>query len=76
MRAESASSRLRVGLWQCAPSPRDLGCIRVATMICYDVKFAEAVRAAALAGAHPVVVPTAKMHPFEIRCESVVPMRV
>lgn len=53
----------------------ELGGIRVATMVCYDVEFPETVRAAALDGAHLVAVPTANMHPFEIVCESVVPVR-
>lgn len=53
----------------------ELGGIRVATMVCYDVEFAEAVRAAALAGAHLVAVPTANMHPYDIVCEAVVPVR-
>lgn len=53
----------------------EVGGIRVATMVCYDVEFPETVRAAALAGAHLVAVPTANMHPFEIVCDSVVPVR-
>lgn len=53
----------------------ELGGIRVATMICYDVEFAEGVRAAALAGAQLLAVPTANMRPFEIVCEQVVPVR-
>jgi predicted amidohydrolase len=41
-----------------------VGELRVATLICYDVEFPEAVRAAAVAGAHLVAVPTANMHPL------------
>ncbi|MFF7251355.1 carbon-nitrogen hydrolase family protein [Embleya sp. NPDC008237] len=38
--------------------------VKVAMMICYDVEFPENVRAAAIAGAHLVAVPTAQMEPF------------
>ena len=38
--------------------------VPVATMVCYDVEFPEAVRAAALAGARAVLVPTANMEPY------------
>ncbi|WP_308797853.1 carbon-nitrogen hydrolase family protein [Agromyces silvae] len=37
---------------------------RVALLICFDVEFPETVRAAALAGADLVAVPTAQMQPF------------
>lgn len=37
---------------------------RIATLICFDVEFPEAVRAAAQAGADLVAVPTAQMEPF------------
>ncbi len=49
--------------------------VRVAMMVCYDVEFPEAVRAAALAGAELVAVPTANMEPYAIVCEAVVPVR-
>lgn len=49
--------------------------VRVALLICYDVEFPETVRAAALAGAHVVIVPTAQMTPFEFVAEQVVPVR-
>ena len=49
--------------------------VRMALMICYDVEFPEVVRAAALSGAHLVVVPTAQMRPFEFVAESVVRTR-
>jgi len=49
--------------------------LRIALLICYDVEFPEAVRAAALAGAHLVVVPTAQMHPFEQVAEQLVRVR-
>ena len=38
--------------------------LKVALLVCYDVEFPETVRAAALAGAHFVAVPTAQMEPF------------
>ena len=49
--------------------------VRVAMLICYDVEFPETVRAAALAGAHVVIVPTAQMMPFEFVAEQVIPVR-
>ncbi len=49
--------------------------VRIATMICYDVEFPETVRAAALAGAHLVAVPTAQMEPFGFIAEQLVPTR-
>jgi predicted amidohydrolase len=49
--------------------------VRIATMICYDVEFPEAVRAAALRGAHLIAVPTAQMQPFTFVAESVVRTR-
>lgn len=38
--------------------------VKIAMMICYDVEFPENVRAAALAGAQLICVPTAQMQPF------------
>jgi 5-aminopentanamidase len=49
--------------------------VRIATMICYDVEFPEVVRAAALAGAHLVAVPTAQMEPFSFIAEQLVRTR-
>jgi predicted amidohydrolase len=49
--------------------------VRIATMICYDVEFPEVVRAAALAGAHLVAVPTAQMEPFTFIAEQLVRTR-
>jgi predicted amidohydrolase len=49
--------------------------VEVAVMICYDVDFPESVRAAALAGAHLVAVPTAQMAPFELVADVVVRTR-
>jgi predicted amidohydrolase len=49
--------------------------VRIATMICYDVEFPETVRAAALAGAHLVAVPTAQMEPFAFVAEQLVRAR-
>lgn len=52
-----------------------LGDLRVATMVCYDVEFPEGPRAAALAGADLLAVPTANMAPYEAVCTMVVPTR-
>jgi len=49
--------------------------LRIATLICYDVEFPESVRAAALAGAHLVAVPTAQMHPYEWVAEQLIRVR-
>lgn len=49
--------------------------VRIATLICYDVEFPEPVRAAAIAGAHLIAVPTAQMAPFEFIAEQVVRTR-
>ena len=49
--------------------------VRIATLICYDVEFPEPARAAALAGAHLIAVPTAQMAPFEFVAEQVVRAR-
>jgi predicted amidohydrolase len=38
--------------------------VRVSLLICYDVEFPETVRAAAVAGADVVIVPTAQMEPY------------
>lgn len=53
----------------------DVAGVRVAVMICYDVEFPEGVRAAALAGAHLIAVPTAQMTPFTFVAEQVVRAR-
>ena len=49
--------------------------LRIALLICYDVEFGEAVRAAARAGAHLVAVPTAQMEPFAFVAEHVIRTR-
>ena len=49
--------------------------VRLSLLICYDVEFPETVRAAALAGAHVVVVPTAQMEPFAFVAETLIPVR-
>ncbi|NLU74027.1 carbon-nitrogen hydrolase family protein [Streptomyces sp. HNM0575] len=53
----------------------DYGGLRIALLICYDVEFPETVRAAALAGADLVVVPTAQMEPFEFVAERLLAVR-
>ena len=52
-----------------------VGGLRVATLICYDVEFPEAVRAAAAAGADLVAVPTANMQPLDYVNTLMVPTR-
>lgn len=49
--------------------------VRLAILICYDVEFPETVRAAALSGAHAVIVPTAQMTPFEFIADEVIRVR-
>lgn len=47
----------------------------VALAICYDIEFPEVVRAAALAGADVILVPTANMEPYRSVCTRIVPAR-
>jgi predicted amidohydrolase len=49
--------------------------VRIAVLICYDVEFPETVRAAALDGAHVVIVPTAQMEPYAHIAERLIPVR-
>jgi predicted amidohydrolase len=49
--------------------------IRLGFLVCYDVEFPETVRAAALAGADLVVVPTAQMEPFAFVAEHLIRVR-
>ncbi len=49
--------------------------VRLATMICYDVEFPELVRAAAVAGADAILVPTAQMEPFAYLADHLVRVR-
>lgn len=53
----------------------DVDGVRVAVLICYDVEFPETVRAAALAGAELIAVPTAQMEPFAFVATTVIPAR-
>ncbi|MEZ0493400.1 carbon-nitrogen hydrolase family protein [Kineococcus sp. TBRC 1896] len=53
----------------------DLDGVRLAFLVCYDVEFPETVRAAAVAGADLVVVPTAQMEPFAFVAEHLVRVR-
>ncbi|MBK0422087.1 carbon-nitrogen hydrolase family protein [Leucobacter sp. CSA2] len=48
---------------------------RIALLICFDVEYPEAVRAAAFDGADLVAVPTAQMEPFAFVNEQVIPVR-
>jgi predicted amidohydrolase len=49
--------------------------IKIAVLICYDVEFPENVRAAALAGAQLIAVPTAQMEPFRFVADQVIRVR-
>ncbi|MFE5165869.1 carbon-nitrogen hydrolase family protein [Streptomyces sp. NPDC056697] len=53
----------------------DYAGVRIAMLICYDVEFPENVRAAALAGADLVAVPTAQMQPYEFIAEHLLRVR-
>jgi predicted amidohydrolase len=53
----------------------DFGDLRIALLICYDVEFPENVRAAALAGADLVAVPTAQMEPYAFVAEHLLRVR-
>ena len=49
--------------------------IRVAPLICYDVEFPEAVRSAALKGAHLIAVPTALVAEYDFLTRTLIPTR-
>jgi len=53
----------------------DYGGLRIALLICYDAEFPENVRAAALAGADLVAVPTAQMEPYAFVADHVLRVR-
>jgi predicted amidohydrolase len=53
----------------------DIGGLRVALLVCYDVEFPEAVRACAMAGAEIVVAPTALKAEWAFVARQVVPTR-
>ncbi|MGI9462777.1 MAG: carbon-nitrogen hydrolase family protein [Aestuariivirgaceae bacterium] len=53
----------------------DIAGIKVAPLICYDVEFPETVRAAALAGAELVAVPTALVEQFAFLTRTLIPTR-
>ncbi|WP_449407247.1 carbon-nitrogen hydrolase family protein [Microbacterium maritypicum] len=57
------------------PGIVDLHGVRLSVLICYDVEFPETVRAAALAGADAVIVPTAQMEPYAHIAERLIPVR-
>lgn len=67
-------SRFTAGEAPFAKATLDIG-LEVATMVCYDVEFPEPVRAAALAGAELIAVPTANMPPSTEINDYVVPAR-
>ncbi|WP_255447219.1 carbon-nitrogen hydrolase family protein [Schumannella soli] len=55
--------------------PVDFEGLRLGFLICYDVEFPETVRAAALAGADLVIVPTAQMEPYAFIAEHLLRVR-
>ena len=57
------------------PEIFEIGGLKAALLICYDVEFPESVRALALAGAELVIVPTALMQPFDVVAKTIVPAR-
>lgn len=67
--------RERFAAGDALPSAVELGGRRVALLICFDVEFPEAVRAAAEAGADLVLVPTANMVGYEAVSRVLVPAR-
>ena len=52
-----------------------LGEFKFCILICYDAEFPESVRAAALAGAHAVIIPTALTENWGVVSEKVMPSR-
>jgi predicted amidohydrolase len=56
-------------------APVELGGWKLGLAICYDIEFPEVARAAALAGAEAILVPTANMVPFEGVATRLVPAR-
>lgn len=56
-------------------APIPYGGLRIALLICYDVEFPEAARAAALAGADLIAVPTAQMRPYEFVADHLLRVR-
>lgn len=57
------------------PTTFELDGTKLSVLICYDVEFPETVRAAALAGADAVIVPTAQMAPYAHVAERLIPVR-
>lgn len=53
----------------------ELDGLRLGLLICYDVEFAETVRAHALAGTDLLLVPTALMRPYEFVAQTLLPAR-
>lgn len=67
--------RARFAPGDAVPDVAELRGRRISALICYDVEFPESVRAAALAGADLVLVPTANMVGFEEVSTLLVPAR-
>lgn len=57
------------------PGVVEIDGVRVSVLICYDVEFPETVRAASLAAADVVIVPTAQMEPYGHIAERLIPVR-
>ncbi|PSL37670.1 putative amidohydrolase [Labedella gwakjiensis] len=57
------------------PGVVEIDGVRVSLLICYDVEFPETVRAASLAAADVVIVPTAQMEPYAHIAERLIPVR-
>lgn len=57
------------------PPTIELHGVVLSVLICYDVEFPETVRAAALAGADVIIVPTAQMEPYGHIAERLIPVR-
>jgi predicted amidohydrolase len=57
------------------PAIFELGGLRAAMLICYDIEFPENVRMAALRGAEFIIAPTALMRPYDVVANVIVPAR-
>lgn len=58
-----------------APEVARVGGVAIALLVCYEVEFPEAVRAAALSGAELILVPTALFSEWAVVAQHVVPAR-
>jgi predicted amidohydrolase len=67
--------RAQFSAGQAEPEIFEVGGLKAALLICYDVEFPEAMRALALKGAELAIVPTALMLPFDVVAKTIVPAR-